>query len=237
MADQTRNLSKQTPLPQLKILSPEYRAWIGLELGKIAIQMREEISKECLSLMVSTLVEIEPNQLRRALELAPLELKFFPRPAEIYEIVKREASIAEAAAQTFSPEDIDWLNKVGHWDWVGSKLRGLANAMNERVTQDTIGEMTKALIGIDPLRLHQAIWRVRRECKSFPAPAQIIERLPAEILSGPRRGPIALQPTSPTLHIPERTGGSRESTGPQSPDEQIAEIEKVKIGAVIKQRR
>ncbi len=142
--------------------------------------MGEEISRERLALMKAALLEmeVEPEYMSRALNRAWLECKFFPRPAEIYEIAKREESAAEAAAWTPDSADMDSLEKMGERFWIGGKLRSLADAMHEQVSQDTISQMTKELIGIEPLRLARAIRRVRRECKRFPRPVEILERLP-----------------------------------------------------------
>ena len=85
--DQTRSLSRQTPSTQLNKPSPRYAEWITLELGKIAILLGAEVSKERLSLMVVELSSLEPNRLRWALKQARKRCRFFPTPAEIYGFV------------------------------------------------------------------------------------------------------------------------------------------------------
>lgn len=103
MADQPHSLSRTAPSTQLTTSSPE---WIALELGRIAILMGEEITKERLSLMVNELVSIEPKRLGKAFARVRRELKFFPKLVEILERLpaRRYGIFAE-------DEDDLWLPK------------------------------------------------------------------------------------------------------------------------------
>jgi hypothetical protein len=183
--NQLHSLSRTQPWPRVERQSREYAEWIIRELTKIAVLMGEEISRERLSLMVSALMkmEIEPEPMRRALERAPSECKFFPRPAEIAEIAKREALAAETVALTAEEEaaEIAWWEEVGHCNWIAGKLNALAALMGERMIPGRIYQMTKELIDIEPWRLEYAIRRARRECKYFPKVAHLLERLPLRL--------------------------------------------------------
>lgn len=182
MADQQRSLSKMPSTSRLTKSAQTYAKWIALELGKIALTMGEDIGEKRLALMVAALLEIEPEPLRKALELAPKELKFFPRPAEILGIVQREAYIAEIEAEARrvdAAEEESW-NKMGPWNWIGEKLNNIARLTGGQVTRDTINATRDELLAINVggYRLLRAFIRVRRECKHFPKPVEVIERLP-----------------------------------------------------------
>ena len=85
MADQGRSLSKTQLSPTLERHSPQYKAWILKQLGRIAVLMREEITQECLLLTVDELLHVEPYRLDEAFRRVRKELRFFPRPCEILE--------------------------------------------------------------------------------------------------------------------------------------------------------
>lgn len=89
MVDRTRSLSKTQPCAQLSKSLPKDTVWILAELGKIAVLMGEQVSPERLSLTLDELVDIPPDILRKAFAVARHECKWFPKPAEIFEIIQR----------------------------------------------------------------------------------------------------------------------------------------------------
>jgi hypothetical protein len=88
--DQTLKPNKLEPSMRSNKLS--YRNWILTELVKIALLLGEEVTRERIDLTVDELLAIEPYHLSIAFATARQECKFFPRPAEILEFVKREKS-------------------------------------------------------------------------------------------------------------------------------------------------
>lgn len=92
MEDQPRSLSKSEPWPKLRKQSPEYAKWIMRELGRMAVEMREEVSSECLSFMTDDLLDTDPGKLNSAIKAARLECRFFPKVAEILAFIKRDNS-------------------------------------------------------------------------------------------------------------------------------------------------
>ena len=87
----------QQPKPKkLELSMPSnkfsHRNWILAELAKIALLLGEEVAKERIELTVDELVHVRPDYLKAAFATARRECRFFPRPAEILEFVKREDS-------------------------------------------------------------------------------------------------------------------------------------------------
>jgi hypothetical protein len=156
---------------QLIKSSPTFAGWITAELGKIAVMFGEEISAQRLALMVTALMEIEPDELRGAFERAPRELKFFPKPAEILALAKSErARKAVHERQPATREDRQWITE---------QLEKIAALTNERkMTLGKLHAIADELTGIDRERLRWAFWRAGHECTRFPSLAEILERLP-----------------------------------------------------------
>lgn len=69
------------------------KKWIADELRKIAVLMGGEVTPERISLTVDELIHIDQDRLTKAFALARRECIYFPRPAEIIKLVRREPQI------------------------------------------------------------------------------------------------------------------------------------------------
>lgn len=91
MADsRTPKPEKPKLLRPLSKSDPSYAPWILDQLEEIALLMGEGVTPERLRLTMRELLNVDPKELDRAFALARQELKFFPKPADIFELLRRE---------------------------------------------------------------------------------------------------------------------------------------------------
>ena len=88
MTNQSHGLSKTQQSMPLAKSSPVYAEWITVQLVKIAMLMGEQVSAERFALTVDELREIEPDVLNKAFAVARKQLRFFPKPGDIHEIIR-----------------------------------------------------------------------------------------------------------------------------------------------------
>jgi hypothetical protein len=99
----------------LKKSAPDYGDWILDKLKEIAALTREEISEECLWLTVRELLDTEQYKLEKAFAMARKECKFFPRPCEIFEFIKRDSQtliIGRTKGPQSLEEQIEEVKKI-----------------------------------------------------------------------------------------------------------------------------
>lgn len=91
MADQPLNLENLKCSPPPTPHSPQtYRAWILKELTIIALLIGDQVTQTRLELTTNELTSTDPRRLYKAFAEVRQKRKFFPKPADIFEILDRE---------------------------------------------------------------------------------------------------------------------------------------------------
>ncbi len=68
--------------------TPLFAAWIAIQLTKLAIALDDDVSADCIALTAEVLMEVEPLYLEWAIERARRECALFPKPVEIFDLLK-----------------------------------------------------------------------------------------------------------------------------------------------------